>query len=367
MAVAAQEVTPNYAVYQGDCVEVMASLPDQCVDLSIYSPPFCGLYQYSSDDRDLSNTRSYGDFFEHYGFVIRELARLTKPGRMTAVHCMDVPTGNTGRDALIDFPGDIIRAHQAAGWLFVARYCVWKEPFRVRMRTLSKGLAHRTIVDDASRCNNAGADFLLVFRSPGEANPPIKHPQGFTDYAGARPVPPDIVGYRGWTGSHLENRYSHWVWRQYASAFWDDVRIDRILPFEASKDELDERHVHPLQLDVIDRIISMWSNIGDVVLTPFMGVGSEVWGAIQAGRRAIGAELKATYYRQALKNLHIAVESAAQQDLLGSTDLREDLFAAEDEAEMDAAAPDAYDEAVRGTASRSGRWLKKENAGKRSA
>jgi DNA modification methylase len=352
VAVVKQEVSSQYAIYQGDCIEVMSRIPDQCVDLSVYSPPFCGLYQYSSDDRDLSNVRDYDEFFEHYTFVLRELARLTKPGRITAVHCADVPTGNTGRDSLIDFPGDIIRKHTAEGWLYIARYCVWKEPFRVRMRTLAKGLAHRTIIDDASRCNNAAADYLLIFRKVGEADPPIRHPEGFTDYAGARPIPPDVVGYRGWTGSHLENRYSHWVWRQYASAFWDDVRIDRILPFEASKDELDERHIHPLQLDVIDRVVVLWSNPGDVVLTPFMGIGSEVYSAIQSNRRAIGIELKPTYYRQALKNLNAAIDSATQQDLLGSRDLRADLQITQE-------GSDAYEERVRSAASRSGRWLGK--------
>lgn len=357
MALIDQQITDQYALYNGDAIAVLETLPAGSVDLSIYSPPFCGLYQYSSDDRDLSNARDYPEFFAHYGFVVRELSRVTKAGRMTAVHCADVPTGNTGRDALTDFPGDLIRLHQAEGWAYIARYCVWKEPFRVRMRTLAKGLAHRTIVDDATRCNNAAADYLLVFRNAGEADPPVRHPQGFTEYAGARQVPPDIVGYRGWTGSHLENRYSHWVWRQYASAFWDDVRVDRILPFLPSKDELDERHVHPLQLDVIDRVMALWSNPGDIVFTPFMGVGSEVYGAVHAGRRGIGVELKPTYYQQAVRNMTISVTVSEQADLLGSPDLREVLMDDADAAPP--AIPDAYEETTRAAASRSGRWLGK--------
>ena len=271
-------VTDSYALYHGDCVQVMADMPDATIDLSVYSPPFAGLYHYSSDDRDISNARSYAEFTEHYGYVVRDLLRLTKPGRMSAVHCADVPNwSNSGLDGLIDLPGDIIRLHREHGWTYVARYAVWKEPFRVRMRTLAKGLAHRTIVDDASRCSNAAADYVLIFRAPGTIQTPLAHPRGLTSYAGAREVPPDLIGYRGWTGSHLENKYSHWVWRQYASAFWDDVRVERVLPFQPAKDDIDEKHVHPLQLDVIERIVTLWSNPGDVVFTPpFLGVGSEV-------------------------------------------------------------------------------------------
>lgn len=304
MAVADQVITDKYALYQGDCMDVMATLPDNRVHLSLYSPPFGGLYHYSSSERDLSNADDYDQFFEHYGYVIRDLYRVTMPGRMSAVHCMDIPTGNTGKgDALIDFSGDIIRAHQAEGWQYVARYAVWKEPLGVRNRTMLKALAHKTIVDDSSNCRNASADYLLVFRKPGENPEPIEHPHGLTDYAGEREVPSELLPYRGWQGNQIENRYSHWIWRQYASAFWDDVRIDRVLPYRAARDEDDEKHVHPLQLDVIERIITLWSNRGDTVFSPFAGVGSEVWGAVRLGRRGIGVELKPSYYRQMVKNL----------------------------------------------------------------
>jgi hypothetical protein len=304
MAVADQLVTDRYAVYLGDCMEVMAGLPDDSIHLSIYSPPFAGLYQYSSSERDLSNSRDYDQFMEHYGFVVSELARITLPGRMTAVHCMDIPQSNTGRgDTLMDFPGDIIRLHDILGWGYVARYHVWKEPLTVRNRTMTKGLAHKTIVEDSSRCSVASADYLLVFRNAGENPEPIAHPIGLTEYAGERNPPGDVFEYRGWTGKQTENRFSHWVWRQYASAFWDDVRLDRVLPFRESRDEEDEKHVHPLQLDVIDRAMVLWSNPGDKVLSPFMGVGSEVYGAVRAGRFGVGAELKPSYYRQAVKNL----------------------------------------------------------------
>lgn len=313
MAVLEQLITDQYALYLGDCMEVMPSLPDGSIHLSVYSPPFAGLYQYTSSERDLSNSRSYEEFFAHYEFVVRELARVTMPGRMTAVHCMDIPTGNTGRDSIIDFPGDIIRLHERSGWKYTARYCVWKEPFAVRMRTMMKGLAHQTIVEDASRCVNASADYLLLFRREGLNPVPIEHPHGLTSYAGERPVPHELNRYRGWTGKQTENRYSHWIWRQYASAFWDDVRVDRVLPYQEARDEEDERHVHPLQLDVIERTLVLWSNPGERVLTPFMGVGSEVFSAVEQGRLGIGVELKPSYYRQAVKNLR-ALETAREQE-----------------------------------------------------
>ena len=298
-----QEITDRWAIYNGDCIEVMAELPPDSVHLSIYSPPFGGLYHYSSSERDLSNCKDYATFFEHYEFVVEAVHRLTMPGRMTCVHCMDVPSGNCGTDHLLDFPGDIIRLHDRIGFKYIARYHVWKEPLGVRNRTMAKNLAHKTIVEDSSRCSVASADYLLVFRKNGNNPVPISHPHGLTEYAGERVIPHELQSYRGWEGNQIENRYSHWIWRQYASAFWDDVRIDRVLPFKESRDEDDEKHVHPLQLDVIDRCLVLWSNPGEIMLTPFMGVGSEVYGAVSAGRYGLGMELKPSYYRQAQKNL----------------------------------------------------------------
>jgi hypothetical protein len=310
-----QEITDQWAVYNGDCLEVMPTYPDGSIHLSVYSPPFAGLYHYTSSERDLSNAVDYGEFMEHYGFVVSEIERVTMPGRMSAVHCMDTPTGNSGGDALRDFPGDIIRLHAEYGFDYIARYHVWKEPLTVRNRTMKKDLAHRTLVEDSTRCSVASADYLLVFRKRGENPVPVTHPVGLTEYAGSRPIPEELLIYRGHNGKQTENRYSHWIWRQYASAFWDDVRLDRVLPFREARDEEDERHVHPLQLDVIDRCLVLWSNPGERVLTPFMGVGSEVYGAVRSGRRGIGIELKPSYYRQALKNL-AAIELEAQQEAL---------------------------------------------------
>jgi hypothetical protein len=308
MAILDQKITEKYAIYNGDCVEVMKALPDASVHLSIYSPPFGGLYHYSSDERDLSNCDDYDEFFEHYGFVVRELQRITMPGRVTAVHCMDIPRSNSGTDSLIDFPGDIIRLHEANGWRFTGRRAIWKEPLAVRLRTMQKNLAHQSLVEDSIDCGVASADFLLTFRRAGVNPVPVAHPVGMLDYAGDRQVPAELLPFRGWKGKQTENRWSHWIWRQYADCMWDDIRIDRVLPYREARDSEDEKHVHPLQLDVIDRCVQLFSNPGEVVLTPFMGVGSEVYSPVILGRKGIGAELKPSYYRQALKNVEMAAQ-----------------------------------------------------------
>lgn len=311
-----QEINPQYAIYNGDCIEVMKKLKSESVHLSVYSPPFAGLYHYSSSERDLSNCKSYQEFFDHYEFVVKDIFRLTLAGRITAVHCMDVPSGNSGVDYLMDFPGDIIRLHDQIGFKYIARYHVWKEPLGVRNRTMAKNLAHKSIVDDSSRCSVASADYLLVFRKKGENKIPITHPVGLTEYAGERHPPVDVLHYRGWTGNQIENRFSHWIWRQYASAFWDDVRIDNVLPFKGARDEEDEKHIHPLQLDVIERCIILWSNPGEVVLTPFMGIGSEVYSAVKHKRKGVGIELKPTYFKQAKANIKMVNLKNGEQVLL---------------------------------------------------
>ena len=303
MACKDQLINDRFAVYNGDCVDVMKSLPDASVHLSLYSPPFAGLYQYSSDAADLSNAVDYGEFLKHYEFCLREIFRLTMPGRMTAVHCMDVPMSNSGCDHLRDFPGDIIRLHESIGFKYAARFHVWKEPLTIRNRTMMKSLSHKCLTLDSTKCSMANADYLLIFRRAGDNPVPVAHPTGLLRYAGEREVPPEVKRYRGWAGSQLENKFSQWVWRQYASAFWDDVRLDRTLPHREGKDPEDEKHVHPLQLDVIERACVMWSNPREIVLTPFMGVGSECYGAVINDRRAIGIELKPSYYRQAVRNL----------------------------------------------------------------
>jgi len=306
MAVKKQVITKNYAIYNSDCIEVLKDLPSDSIGLSIYSPPFGGLYHYSSDEKDLSNCDSYEQFFQHYDFVIQEIARVTKPGRMTCVHCMDVPTGNSGKDSYLDFPGDIIAHHKAAGFDFKGRRAIWKEPLAVRLRTMQKNLQHNNLCEDSINSGIASADYVLFFAKKGENADPVAHPTGMMEYAGERKIPAELLPYRGWTGKQTENRYSHWIWRQYASSFWDDIRMNHILPYENAGHPDDEKHVHPLQLDVIDRCVTLYSNKGDTVLTPFMGVGSEVYSPVLLGRKGIGIELKESYFRQAMLNVDAA-------------------------------------------------------------
>lgn len=328
MAIIDQVITDKYALYHGDCIEVMAQLPDESIGLSIYSPPFAtlrgaGLYHYSSSPRDLSNSRTLNEFFQHYDFVVREIARLTKPGRCTAVHCSDISSGNTGTDFIYDFSADIVEEHVKCRnpkcdaterekrngfcghglFKLTDKYHIFKEPLEIRNRLMVKNLFHSQLVEDSVKAGTAHADYVLVFRKPGENAEPVTHEHGLTRYAGEGDAPANLLGYRYWPGNQIENRYSHWVWRRYADTYWDDIRIDEVLKHAEAQDENDEEHVHPLQLDVIDRLLELKSNPGDTVLDPFSGVGSTVYGAVRSGRRGIGAELKDTYHYQAVKNL----------------------------------------------------------------
>jgi DNA modification methylase len=228
---------------------------------------------------------------------------------------MDVPKSGANICGYNDFPGDIIRLHEKIGFDYLPRVCIWKEPLAVRLRTMSKALAHRQIVEDSTKTNCAAADYLIAFRKRGTNKVPVTHKHGLLSYAGEREVPAELLSYRGWKGNQIENRYSHWIWRNYASCFWDDIRLGRVLPYKEAKDDGDERHQHPLQLDVIERSVELWSNPGEIVLTPFMGVGSEIYGAVSLGRKGIGVELKPSYYRQAVKNIaSVDTAKAATQD-----------------------------------------------------
>lgn len=310
-----QILTENYALYNGDCVQVIPGLPGNSVDLSMYSPPFGGLFNYSSSDLDMSNCKSYEEFYEQYAFLIAEIARVTKPGRITAVHCSDIP--NPGqRDGYHDLPGRIIKVHEDAGFYFFGRVLVHKEPLRVAIRTRLKHLTHKQLVKDSTQSTVAAGDFVLMFKKRGENAEPVTHAVGFSEYFGATPIPEDLLKYKGETDQRL-NKLSHWIWRRYASCVWDDIRIDRVLPYKESKEPDDEKHIHPLQLDVIERAVVLWSNPGDVVLTPFMGVGSEVYGAVRNGRKGVGVELKGSYFKQAVVNVAAATEdrSTNQGDL----------------------------------------------------
>jgi len=319
-----QVITDQYAIYSSDCMEVLPTLPDESIDLSIYSPPFAGLYNYSSDHRDFSNCESKEQFLDQYEFLVKEVARVTKPGRITAVHCTDV-FDNACR--LWDFPHEIIRIHEKYGFQYRNRITVWKEPLKVRMRTMVKSLMHKLIVEDSTQCFTAMPDYVLILTKKGENAVPVTHEKGLLRYFGETPILPNIL--QAWNNAngtklsadelwdHLNhefidhddpksNKLSHYIWQRYASSVWDDIRINNILPFRDSKEDDDEKHVHPLQLDVIDRLVELYSNPGEVVLTPFMGVGSEVYSPVSLGRKAIGIELKDSYFKQAKINLAIA-------------------------------------------------------------
>lgn len=340
-----QLITENYSIYNTDSMYLLSQLPDKSIDLSVYSPPFAtkggtALYSYSSSENDLSNCDSLDEFMTQYEFMVKEKARVTKPGRISAVHCTDVMDKS---ERLYDFPADIIKLHAKHGFEYRNRITIWKEPLKVRMRTMVKSLMHRQIVEDSTECFSAMPDYLLIFKKKGVNEVPVTHPCGLKHYAGEYPMLIDHLTslgldkeikpfydkdgksdmtiaiqsyiwesfkelqrkYMGFdeTMDHKLNKLSHIIWRRYASSVWDDIRIDNVLQFEESKDEDDEKHVHPLQLDVIDRVVELYTNPGEVVLTPFMGVGSEVYSPVSLGRKAIGGELKESYFKQSVKNL----------------------------------------------------------------
>lgn len=306
MPIITQQITDRYAAYNADCMEVLPGLKAESVDFSVYSPPFPELYQYSNDPRDMSNCATYGEGIAQYQFVVNEIARVTKPGRVTAVHCMDLKRGSVFQR---DFPGDIVRAHEAAGFNFFCRITIWKDPWLIARRTRMRSLMHKSIVNDSAGCRVAGADYVLVFRKSGENKEPITHPDGLKKYAGEEPIPGDLLaGFSNYTGDQRKNLLSHWIWRRYASPVWMDIRSGRLMPYKEARETDEEKHVCPLQLDVIERCLTLWSNPGDVVLTPFLGVGSEAYASLINGRRAIGVELKETYYRQALRNIELAAQ-----------------------------------------------------------
>lgn len=316
-----QQVTDNFAIYNSDCMLVLPQLESESIDLAIYSPPFAGLYNYSSSEHDFSNCESKEQFLEQYEYLVKEMSRVTKSGRINAVHCTDVHDNSC---RLWDFPHEIIRIHEKYGFQYRNRITIWKEPLKVRMRTMVKSLMHKLIVEDSTQCFTAMPDYVLIFTKNGENKVPVTHPHGFNRYYGDTPILPNIL--QAWNNAnntdfnsdelwkHLKlsyfdhkdpksNKLSHYIWQRYASSVWDDIRIDNVLPFKDSKEEDDEKHVHPLQLDVIDRLVELYSNVNEVVLTPFMGVGSEVYSPVSLGRKAIGIELKDSYYKQALLNL----------------------------------------------------------------
>jgi DNA modification methylase len=305
-----QLITDNYAIYNSDCMFVLPTLPAKSIDLSVYSPPFAGLYNYSSSENDFSNCETKEQFMQQYEYLIEEISRVTKPGRISAVHCEEIVNQNGSN---WDFPHEIIKLHEKHGFYYKNRITIWKEPLKVRMRTMVMSLMHKFIVEDSTKCFTAMPDYILIFKKKGDNEVPVLHNRGLSYYAGETPMLPAMIEtYGKWEDMKIKyhnwqdpktNKLSHIIWQRYASAVWDDIRIDNVLQYKESKDEDDEKHVHPLQLDVIDRLVELYSNPDELILTPFMGVGSEVYSAVRLGRKAIGIELKDTYYKQSIKNL----------------------------------------------------------------
>lgn len=330
-----QLINEDYSIYNADCMDIIKQLPDESIDLSVYSPPFAGLYNYSSSEKDFSNCESKEQFLQQYEFLISEISRVTKAGRITAVHLTNIKDSKTGN--MWNLPSEVIKIHNKYGFDWKDQITVWKEPLKVRMRTMVRSLMHKLIVEDSTECFTAMPDYIIVFKKRGVNKVPVTHEFGLFDYFGETPILPNILNawnnqngtkfteselwlhlnkkYESWDNPKT-NKLSHYIWQRYASSVWDDIRINNVLKYKNTKDEDDEKHVHPLQLDVIDRCVTLWSNPGEVVFTPFMGVGSEVYSPVSLGRKAIGVELKRSYYKQAVLNLKDIKSRFAKQETL---------------------------------------------------
>lgn len=282
-----QAIGEGWTAFHGDCVSIARQLPDECIDFSVYSPPFGSLFVYSDSAADMGNSSSDGEFADHYAYLVREKFRLTKPGRLTAVHCSDLPMTKwkDGAVGIKDFSGDIIRIHQEAGWIFHSRRTIWKCPVVEMTRTKHVGLLYKQLRNDSAKSRGGMPDYLLTFVKPGENQNPI---------------------------THQAEEFPVEQWQEWASPVWMTVDQTNVLNVKGARSEKDEKHLCPLQLDVIDRALVLWSNPGDVVLSPFMGIGSEGYCSLKAGRKFVGTELKEAYWRQAVENLKGA---SAQADL----------------------------------------------------
>lgn len=319
--VADQASGPGWTLWCGDTCEVTAGLPDSSVGMSIHSPPFVSLFTFSDDPRDMSNCRQDDVFWSHYGFLIGQLFRVTMPGRLAVVHVMNLPASKQ-RDGFIgvhDFRGDVIRAYQRAGFIYHSEVMIRKDPVAAMQRSKSIGLLHKQMVKDSALSRMALADYIVVMRKPGENRDPISGP--FDAYYGNEATPDGPLKsdnqFRGVNHDRPGDPwYSVAVWQRYAESVWLDIDQGDVLSARAARDEADERHLTPLQLTVIRRCVDLWSNPGDVVYSPFAGIGSELYVALHMGRKAIGVELKPSYFRQAVENCRSA--GATQHDLFSS-------------------------------------------------
>lgn len=307
-----QMITPDYAIYQGDSCEIIRAIPGDSIHYGVHSPPFEGLYKFSNFDRDISNNEGSG-FWEHYAFLIAELLRVTMPGRLHSVHVMQLPMSKIrhGHIGMRDFRGEVIRAYEDAGWIFHSEVCIWKDPVIAQQRTKSIRLLHKQVVKDSALSGQGLADFIVSFRKPGNNPEPVAGM--FEAYVGEGldvsdgayahycANPPENV--KGWQPWPIDMWRSVLVWQRYASPVWMDINQTRTLQYREGRDQKDEQHISPLQLDVIERCIDLWSNPGETVLTPFLGIGSEVYSAVEMGRKGVGIELKPSYFAQAVRNM----------------------------------------------------------------
>lgn len=282
-------ITDRFALYNGDSCEILTEIPDDSVHYEIFSPPFASLYTYSNSERDLGNCRSDDEFFEHFEFIVNELYRVLMPGRLVSFHCMNLPTSKE-RDGYIgikDFRGDLIRLFQKCGFIYHSEVCIWKNPVTAMQRTKAIGLLHKQLKKDSTISRQGIPDYLVTMRKPGDNAEPV---------------------------THTNESFPVNIWQRYASPVWDDINPSDTLQARSCRDEKDEKHICPLQLTVIRRGINLWTNPGDVVLTPFMGIGSEAVVALEQGRKAIGIELKPSWYKQAVRNCR-GVTNAEQMSL----------------------------------------------------
>jgi len=321
MNVLDQVINHDFAAYNADTVEVAMSLPDDSIDFSVFSPPFESLYTYSNSERDMGNSKSSGQFWDHYRHLIAETHRVMRPGRLVAIHCMNLPTSkiNHGYIGVRDFRGEIIREYQKVGFVFHSEICIWKDPVVAMQRTKALGLLHKTIIKDSSMSRQGIADYIVVMRKLGDNDKPIS---GALEYYVGDDVP---MGFTEIERDGLNNAYTVAgdgtpidIWQRYASPVWMDIRQTNTLNFQTARESDDERHICPLQLDVIERAMQLWSMPDDVVWSPFMGIGSEGYTALKMGRKFIGAELKPSYFKLAIRNLEQAKKT--QMDLFGGVD-----------------------------------------------
>ncbi len=320
-----QLITDKYAIYQGDCVEVIKGIPDNSIHYSIFSPPFASLYTYTNSERDMGNCKNEGEFYQHFKFLVEELYRVTKPGRLISFHCMDIPAmkDRDGYIGLKDFPGDLLRIFEKAGFIYHSKVVIWKDPLIEATRTKALGLMHKQVVKDSAMCRQGLPDYLITVRKPGTNDEPISHPDGFAEYIGEdepnapkkKPSMKDSRKHRFVSMAKLDPVYSHHVWRRYASPVWMDINQSKTLQRESAREDKDEKHICPLQLNVIERALMLWTNPGDTVLSTFMGIGSEGYVAVQLDRKFVGMELKQSYFGQARRNLEIAAQAKEQKSL----------------------------------------------------